>query len=45
MGLNGDGLPPARAQVQTLLGRRLPWAAMEITGLLVSLLAPPKPLN
>ncbi|WP_432179130.1 LysR family transcriptional regulator [Streptomyces sp. NBC_00063] len=33
------------AQVQTMLGRRLPWAAMEFTGLLVSLLDPPKPLN
>ncbi|MET7846318.1 LysR substrate-binding domain-containing protein, partial [Streptomyces sp. NPDC005356] len=33
------------AQVQTMLGRRLPWAAMEFTGLLVSLLDPPKPRN
>ncbi|WP_329437069.1 LysR family transcriptional regulator [Streptomyces sp. NBC_00056] len=33
------------AQVQTMLGRRLPWAAMEFTGLLVSLLDPPKPLS
>ncbi|MGW6158555.1 LysR family transcriptional regulator [Streptomyces sp. NPDC055144] len=31
------------AQVQTMLGRRLPWAAMEFTALLVSLLDPPKP--
>jgi DNA-binding transcriptional LysR family regulator len=31
------------AQVQTMLGRRLPWAAMEFTGLLVSLLDPPRP--
>ncbi|MFF1593350.1 LysR family transcriptional regulator [Streptomyces sp. NPDC058286] len=31
------------AQVQTMLGRRLPWAAMEFTGLLVSLLDPPQP--
>ncbi|MFG2658237.1 LysR family transcriptional regulator [Streptomyces sp. NPDC048425] len=30
------------AQVQTMLGRRLPWAAMEFTGLLVSLLDPPE---
>lgn len=33
------------AQVQTMLGRRLPWAAMEFTALLVSLLDPPKPRN
>lgn len=33
------------AQVQSMLGRRLPWAAMEFTALLVSLLDPPKPRN
>ncbi|QKV96060.1 LysR family transcriptional regulator [Streptomyces sp. NA02950] len=31
------------AQVQTMLGRRLPWAATQFTGLLVSLLHPSPP--
>ncbi|WP_206062063.1 hypothetical protein [Nonomuraea basaltis] len=30
------------AQVQTALGRRLPWSVTQFTGLLVSLLCPPR---
>ncbi|WP_030796515.1 LysR family transcriptional regulator [Streptomyces sp. NRRL S-337] len=33
------------AQVQTMLGRRLPWAATQFTGLLVSLLRPSPPTS
>ncbi|ANZ20577.1 LysR family transcriptional regulator [Streptomyces noursei ATCC 11455] len=33
------------AQVQTMPGRRLPWAATQFTGLLVSLLRPAEPMS
>ncbi|MEV6699634.1 hypothetical protein AB0M68_21125 [Streptomyces sp. NPDC051453] len=45
LGWTATGFRRREAQVQTMMGRRLPWAATEFTGLLVSLLDPPKPLS